>query len=215
MVLEDTDMLLNDKMTPVEAFQLVMSLKLHFTRKEFNAVKYRFKINRLSQSSFDKQNNKYHLEKLARRYKFRDALWYVASNCMEGKTWVANMSNEPYTELLAYHESMEYKFASEMKFLASDEPDLDKWMISVDSEPPRILKALASHKISIHGVALLNCLSPFLHHEMKKVKDPLGLWGSYGTKAIKYSLLLFEDLDHEQRARLSNLVIQAFTLSKI
>ena len=204
----------SDKVTPLQVWNLVTSIKLHFEGK-FDAIKYRFSMKSLSAQAFEIRKDRYYFEKLARRHSdFNECLWYSAANVMVGNRWIGSMNEEPYVALQSYHESMIYRFGEEMKSLARSEGSLDRLLISIDNQPPRILKAVASGTLSIHAAAILEALAQFLNREMPKISDPLGLWEEHHLKIEKYAQLLSWDsriFSNSNRKSLRDVVIKSFT----
>ena len=60
-------MTVTEKITPLQAWHLATSIKLHFDGK-LDAVKYHYKMPSLTQKAFDARKDRYHFEKLARRH---------------------------------------------------------------------------------------------------------------------------------------------------
>ena len=202
----------SNKVTPLQAWNLVTSIKLHFEGK-LDAVKYRFSMKSLSAQAFEARKDRYFFEKLARRHsEFNECLWYVSANVMAGKKWIGSMNEEPYIELRAYHESMQYRFSQEIKSVVERFSDFDDMLEAnhrLDGvRPPPILAAYSQDKVSIHGLAILQTLTGFLDREMPKVNDPLGLWTEHSLKARKYAQLLAREL-HIPTYR--QITIDAFT----
>jgi len=201
-----------EKITPLQAWHIATSIRLHFEGK-FDAVKYHFKMPSLTQKAFEARKDRYFFEKLARNHAPLDeAIWYCTSNVMNGNKWIGDMNEEPYTDLCAWHESMNYRFEQEMKALQDSGETFDGLLLDLTQEgkPPRILQAYASNKISIHAIGVVQCLTKFIDYEMSKVKDPLGLWKEHSTQVQAYAKILERKL---HQSILRNIVIQSFTLN--
>lgn len=183
------------KLNPFEAFHLVTSVKLHFDDK-YDAVKYRFRLGpRMSPATFDARRDKYFFERLARNHSDPDdCLWYVVANVMVGNGWIGKMTEEPFVELSSWHQAATYKFETELNSIRNRFGYLDD-ALECDARlsgtrPPALLTAYINEDISIHTIAIMNCLTGFLKKEMTKVSDPLGMLGAHATKIQKYSDIL-------------------------
>jgi hypothetical protein len=197
-----------EKIVPLQAWHIVMSVKLHFEGK-LDAVKYRFRMSSLTQKALDARKDRYHIEKLARKYSTADeAIWFVTSNILAGNKWIGDMNEGPYTEFRAWHESMEYRFTQEIKSLAEKDRSIDNLLVSSNGKPPRLLQSYAAEKTSIHTIALIECLTSFLTNEMIKVDDPLGMWEDHARLVRSYAALLGRNL---HKPTYSKIVISQFT----
>lgn len=200
----------SEKITALQAWNIATSMKLHFEGK-LDAVKYRFSMKSLTAKSFEGRKDRYHFEKLARRHSdFNECIWYCASNVMAGNKWIGDMNEEPYVELRAYHESMNYRFEQEVKALAESGEEFDALLMDKTGEgkAPRLLQSYASGKASIHLISIIQCLTGFLR-EMAKVKDPLGMWEEHATRVSAYSKILERNM---HSPTFKNIVIKAFTV---
>lgn len=203
-------MTVTEKITPLQAWHLATSIKLHFDGK-LDAVKYRFKMPSLTQKAFDVRKDRYHFEKLARKHSdFNECVWYCASNVMAGNKWIGDMNEEPLVELRAWHESMNYRFEQEMKALAESGETFDGLLLDTTQEgkPPRLLQSYASGKTSIHSTAIIQCLTKFIEREMPKVKDPLSMWEEHSTRVKAYGRILEQSL---HQPTMKGIVIRTFT----
>lgn len=199
-----------EKITPIQAWNIATTMKLHFEGK-LDAVKYRFSMKNLTAKSFEGRKDRYHFEKLARKHSdLNECIWYCASNVMSGNKWIGDMNEEPYVELRAYHESMNYRFEQEIKALAESGEKFDDLLMDITGEgkAPRLLQSYASGKSSIHLIAIIQALTGFLR-EMPKVKDPLRMWEEHATRVSAYSKILVHNLDAPTFKRI---VISAFTV---
>ena len=69
-------------MNGYQAFQIYQSLKLHFTRPSYNAVKYNFRTS-IRQSTFENRRDRYFFEKLSQRYDQEELIHYLRFGCVD------------------------------------------------------------------------------------------------------------------------------------
>jgi len=165
----------------------------------------------LTPQAFEARKDRYFFEKLARKHSdFHECVWYCTSNLIHGNKWIGSMNEEPFTDLKAWHESMDYRFEQELKKLAEDGETFDGLLLNLklDGKPPRLLQSYASGKTSIHAIGIVECLTGFLSREMNKVIDPLLMWEEHSTCVRAYARILETKID---KVAMKSIVIKVFT----
>src|SRR5664280_2913502 len=138
-------------MTPFEAYQTYNNLKLHFTQRSYDYIKYQGK-SRLNEGAFDGRPDKIFFQKLA---KHKNAFDYI----------LANMVNSPttYVKELAYSEQCEQVYREWLKkiesitYLVSE--DLSKlnrqsFKLTKNNHPP-IFKMYLRKEIMLETLCIL------------------------------------------------------------
>lgn len=204
-------MQLTEKISPLQAWNIATSVKLHFEGK-LDAVKYRYSMKSLTAKAFETRKDKYYFEKLARKHStLQECVWYCASNVMDGNKWIGSMCEEPYDNLSAWHQSMDYRFAEEMKAFAATGETFDALLmdLTLTGKPPRLIQFIAAEKTSVHAGAIIQCLTNFIDREMGKVIDPLSMWEEHARRLRAYGKILETNLN---RGVMKAIILKAFNV---
>ena len=146
-------------MTPHEAYVAYISTKLHFEQDGYNAFTYNFKT-RAPFDSFQKRNDRYLFEKLARKYPQKSELisFYVA-HMSQDIMYVGDMDDDTYLSWRGRLASIRYLFSREIQDLLGNENlSFDVAFIENDGGYPRILEMILTRDISLETVVLLDRL---------------------------------------------------------
>jgi|TARA_B110000908_G_scaffold172118_1_gene237782 hypothetical protein len=73
-------------MEPFEVYKLYLAIKLHFTTKSYDVVKYKGKV-RVKQETFQKRKDMVSIKKLARDYKREEIIDFLVANFVSGERW--------------------------------------------------------------------------------------------------------------------------------
>ena len=71
---------------PFEVYRLYLAIKLHFTTKNYDIVKYRFKV-RVKEETFRKRKDLVSIKKLARDYSRDEIINFLVANFVSGEKW--------------------------------------------------------------------------------------------------------------------------------
>ena len=71
---------------PFEVYRLYLAIKLHFTTKNYDVVKYRFKV-RVKEETFKKRKDLISIKKLARDYSRDQIIDFLVANFVSGEKW--------------------------------------------------------------------------------------------------------------------------------
>lgn len=151
-------------MTPNEALQLYAAIKLHFTSKTYNAIKYNFKVKRIN---LDKRPDKFYINKLA-RYPDPKGLC-IANLCISPHMWTGQFfekcGQENYHKWKKYQDGQTYWFGQELKLLKFDSFQV------VKHEHPSLLKLYLSNQISLDTLVIINDIQNFSNKWDTVLKD--------------------------------------------
>jgi hypothetical protein len=178
-------------MTPYEAYQLFLALKMHFTQPQYDYFKYNGKVNATIQT-YEKRRDKFQFAKLA---KHKDPMGYLVAQYAAGKFtgWVGDLFGEEgeriYTEYLARRQSLTYLFQSDLERLEED--FISKFKVK-QGQHPELLVALRQDNISIETFTILNNLLNFFPIWDKKIQDTV-IWPAYRDRSLKYSSFISFD----------------------
>lgn len=177
-------------MTPIEAYQTYLAVKLHFTSEKYDAFKYKFRTG-IPDTSFYKRRDKYFFEKVARKYPIkRDLVGFYVSHFIEDVEWIGHMfeDDDTYYKWTGRLESCEYRFKSEISGLWSRENQtFDRLFINDSGDHPVIIKELIADDISLETVSLFDKTVGAVN-EMPDF-DPI-IWPRLKLKIQKYKPFL-------------------------
>lgn len=197
-------MIARKRVTPYECYQDYLALKQHFSRKDYDYVKYNGKV-RVNPTSFDGRRDKIFFMKLS---KHPDPHNFMLSNMIrDPKLWVKDIAyNEEaqrnYDEWQKKIQSLSYVFKNEISALDSD---FDKNFMVSEGQHPIALKLYMRGEISLETLAILIDLTKCAKHWSKKMDgDPV--WEEIKLLVTKYRSFLKYD---EEKMR--NIVVDKFS----
>ena len=180
------------KVTPFETYQTYLSMKSHFTNRNYDFFKYGGK-SRATMSSFNKRKDKYWFEKTSRKYSDEEVLNFLLANFVNADTpqnlWIGEIINSgerTYAEWMRRKQSMTYIFKEQSEKLLS-EIDLEK-LFSCSKGHPLVLKRYLGGEISLETLTILEKVFSFAKEFDKKLQDPV--WETVSLKLRKYSPFL-------------------------
>lgn len=170
-------------MTPFEAYMHYSAIKAHFTQKEYDAVKYQFKI-RVKRETYEKRRDKYFFNKLA---KHNDLDGFLVSLFIRNPDlWVGDMiqgnaeADEIYLDWKKRTQSLKYTFTEDLKKL-----NLRTCMKLRPNQLPEVLILMLQGEISIETVTILVDLIKPLDYWKEGLKNDV-IYEKYGTIIQKY-----------------------------
>lgn len=178
-------------MTPYEAYQLFLGIKMHFTQPSYDYIKYGGKVN-ATLDSFNRRRDKYHFAKLA---KHREPATYLLAQFVSGEFagWVGDLFTEEaerrYTDYVARVQSLTYNFQSDLRKF--DDDFTSKFKVK-GGQHPEALVMLRRGDISIETLTILNNLLNFFPIWDTRIEDTI-LWPSVRDRCLKYKPFLVYD----------------------
>lgn len=177
-------------MTPFEAYQLFLAVKMHFTQPSYDMVKYNGKVN-ANFNSFCKRRDKYQFAKLARH---KDPQNFLIANFIDGNNkWVGELftddSEHNYVEWLKRQQSLTYMITNEIEML--DDNFIEHFKVK-DGQHPNLLVMYKRNKIHIETLTVLNNILQFFPIWDKKINDTI-IWPNIRDKCLKYHHFLHYD----------------------
>jgi hypothetical protein len=183
-------------MTPFDAYKTYLALKNHFSKPNYDYIKYAGKT-RASIDSFNKRKDKYWYEKLSRQKNDEAVKNFFIANFVEADDpstlWIGNIirgGESNYKEWEKRQQSLKYIFKQQSEEMLS-EYHLDKLFDASKQHPP-ILKKFLSGKISIETLVIYDKIFLFGNNFDKKLLDPV--WEIVSLKIKKYSPFLNIDV---------------------
>lgn len=176
-------------MTGLQAYQLYLSLKLHFTSDSYDYFKYGGKTRPVSQTKFDVRKDRYQFEKLARH---PDPINLLVSNfIVEDLRWIGDINIGCYTDWQKRTQSLSYLFESEIKQLSNNFND---YFLVRDGQHPKILTMYGQGAFSIETMVILNEIIQCFDFWNRKISEKV-IWPQLERKFRKYKPFLKVDVD--------------------
>lgn len=167
------------------AYQIYLSLKLHFTNDSYDATKYGFKTSS-KESTFSRRKDRFFFERIGRKYKETDiVIDYFTANFLVGVKWIGDMREENYSKYEKRMQSLSYEFEKDLRTLSEQSDSFDQ--ICTTTIP---LDCLLADEISAETIAIIDLLVNNLKRLKKDISDPLGMYTEQIENILKYKLLL-------------------------
>lgn len=190
-------------MTGFEVYQMYLSLKLHFTKDDYDYFRFNGKT-RVNQESFEKRNDSYFFKKLASKYTKEKILEYFVSNFVsDNKGYIKDIirpSGETvYSNWKKKQDSFQYLFYQEVNSLLENieypyDKNFDKLFVCDRGKHPIILTSYLRNEISLETLIVLNKCLGFIGNVDKVLTDPI--WKQVKISAVKYEPFLNIDPRH-------------------
>lgn len=181
-------------MNGFEVYKIYLSLKLHFSKDNYNFFLFNGK-SRASLASFEKRNDKYFFKKLALKYDANTIIEFFVSHFIhDDKFWIGNISlqnSKIYSEWKNKIQSLSFKFSNEVEELVNLEPNFDK-IFETNGGHPLLIKQYFSGQLSLESLVILNKVLNFVPVFDKQIKDPV-VWPDLKRKVVKYEPFLSID----------------------
>lgn len=167
-----------------EAYNLYLSLKLHFTTETYDYFKYRGKVKNRKITEYQK----YIFQKISSKYENLE-LFFVANFLENPKFWINDFfldeSYEIYKKFLNKQESLTYIVKCDIMSLCDEFDDVRK-IFALQNGFPILMKQVQSNKINLETLIILNSFINFLPIWDKKINDDI-IWKPFSMKCKKYS----------------------------
>lgn len=178
------------KYQPFSAYQRYLAIKQHFTHKNYDAIRYNFKV-KTSRQAFEKRNDKLFFHKLANQNDLDGFL--VSLFIRNPELWVGDMvlgyqrAEEIYKDWRRRQDSLSYLFTEDMKKLV-----LRSDLKCLQGQHPRALRLMLQEEISVESLAVLCSLTKALERWEKKLAGDI-VYEQYALILNKYlSFLIFD-----------------------
>jgi len=185
------------KVTPIETYKTYISLKNHFTRLDYDYLKYNGKV-KAGEKSFYSRKDRFWFEKLSRQKKDKEIVDFFVANFSSAEDpqslWIGEIiksGNDTYMNWMKKIQALSYHFKSDIENVFSSQ-DFNKMFLITGSKHPLILKEFLKSNISLETFVILDKILGFKKDFDKKLNDPI--WNSVSMKIQKYSPLLNIDV---------------------
>ena len=195
-------------MDAFDAYKQYVALKNHFTSNTYDYFKYNGAV-RAKRESFDRRNDKYFFQKLARR---KDVFGYLVALFVYGNkdAWVGdivrNEQNDTYYKnWQRVNQSLTYVFKNDLQRLSNDWSDITR---VVDGQHPTLLTTALRNEIHIETFIMLNNVFRFTPSWNKRIQEKT-VWPSYRQLCKKYAP--FIEFDEE---KIRQIAVDYFSVTK-
>lgn len=164
-------------MTGLQAYQIYLSMRLHFTSPKFDITKTR--VRRPTPEAFQRVKYRWTMEKMAKRYSQEEFISLLAANFAAGDKYGGMFNvmeaDDRYREWMKRNESLTYRYKEDLSYLAGkvipvEGVNLPDALWTGDSHP-LIVREFLGHKIQIETLVILNRLYKFT--EVVGTADPV------------------------------------------
>ena len=176
-------------MMPFDAYKCYLAMKNHFTKDNYDYIKYRGKT-RATHQAFYKRKDRFWFEKFARQKKDKEVEEFFVSNFIystdPGTMWIGEMIKEGegrYTDWKQKIQSLSYVFKEEVDSLFDNKKVDD--IFDCSKGHPVILKSYLGGNTSLETLVICDRILGYGKDFDKKLTDPV--WETVSRKIKKYS----------------------------
>ena len=160
-------------MTPFDAYQLYLALKLHFKDEDYDYFKYQGKV-KANVDSFKARRDRYFFDKIA---KLNSPLGFLLSNLIVApNSYIRDLAygdeqKAIYDKWRKIRESLTYHFTEQLNKL---DDDLKSSLVPFSAQHPEIIRKYLAQEISLETLCIIcditNCLP---YWEAQKLNDTM------------------------------------------
>lgn len=185
-------------MTGYDCFALYQAIKLHFSSDTYDFFRYEGKT-RVTVSSFEKRNDKYHFYKLSRKFPKREVLidFLIANFLDNEKMWIGDLllddAETVYLKRQKFLQSLSYAFENDCHNILDGVGNPNE-ILTTDGNYPILLVSALRKEINIETLCILNMILNFLSMWKRKIVDDIH-WTEFCKKVEKYTPFIPKDIE--------------------
>ena len=179
-------------MMPFDSYKCYLAMKNHFTKDNYDYLKYRGKV-RATQQAFYKRKDRFWFEKFSRQKTDKEVEEFFIANfasCSDPESvWIGEMIKEGegrYQDWQKKVQSLSYVFKEEVNNLFDDRKVDD--VFDCSKGHPHILRSYLGGKTSLETLVICDRIFEYGKDFDKKLKDPV--WETVSRRVKKYSPFL-------------------------
>ena len=179
-------------MMPFDSYKCYLAMKNHFTKDNYDYLKYRCKV-RATQQAFYKRKDRFWFEKFSRQKTDKEVEEFFVANftsCPDPESlWIGEMIKEGegrYQDWQKKVQSLSYVFKEEVNNLFDDRKVDD--VFDCSKGHPHILRSYLGGKTSLETLVICDRIFEYGKNFDKKLKDPV--WETVSRRVKKYSPFL-------------------------
>tara|TARA_S200000501_G_scaffold266113_1_gene249830 strand:- start:3246 stop:3827 length:582 start_codon:yes stop_codon:yes gene_type:complete len=145
---------------PFEVYKLYLAVKLHFTKKDYDIIKYRGKV-RIKEETYKKRKDLVSIKKLARDYDREEVVNFLVANFVSGERWGGLFDTDAarrYKEWTVRKNQREYRFQQDVSkiLLEMETKNITNPFIEKNGEHPLTFRLFFGNIVSIESVVILD-----------------------------------------------------------
>ena len=179
-------------MMPFDSYKCYLAMKNHFTKDNYDYLKYRGKV-RATQQAFYKRKDRFWFEKFSRQKTDKEVEEFFVANftsCPDPESlWIGEMIKEGegrYQDWQKKVQSLSYVFKEQVNNLFDDRKVDD--VFDCSKGHPHILRSYLGGKTSLETLVICDRIFEYGKNFDKKLKDPV--WETVSRRVKKYSPFL-------------------------
>mgnify|MGYP000173788342 FL=1 len=180
-------------MDSLQVYQLYLSLRLHFTRPDFDITKSRKGV-KVSREAFLKRKDLFALRKLAETKTKTEIIDFLVANFVSGNQWGGVFdaeANEVYAEWQTRMQKLGYTFKQDIQTLYADGDPFEV----INGQHPTVLKLYLGKKISLESIAILAKIGIIDNTDYSSLSNDF-IWNDFAHLVKKYKPFVKIDKDH-------------------
>ena len=180
-------------MDSYQVYRLYLSLRLHFTRPDFDITKSRKGV-KVSREAFLKRKDLFALRKLAETKTKTEIIDFLVANFVSGNQWGGVFdaeANEVYAEWQARMQKLGYTFKQDIQTLYADGDPFEV----INGQHPTVLKLYLGKKISLESIAILAKIGIIDNTDYSSLSNDF-IWNDFAHLVKKYKPFVKIDKDH-------------------
>lgn len=192
-------------MTGYQVYMMYLALRNHFNSDSYDYFKYNKKVNAL-ETTFRRRRDRWHFEKIARKYEGESENFLIANLLEDPQFWVGNAmkpaSHDVYTNWVKRYEGIEYTLKQDLlKIFEVVESNENLTFLRVlqvpnDNRHSVLIKMLIREEITLETFTILmNNYGLDEIYNCKYSSDPM--WKKIRNKAMKYLPFVLQQKSEE------------------
>jgi hypothetical protein len=175
-----------------DVYKIYLGVKLHFTSKSYDYIKYGGKVN-ATLDSFTKRKDRYFFHKLSTKYGQDNILdFFVANFLADSKRWVGNLlendGRDVYLDYRKRKEAFTYHFRNDCVLVRDDFSarglSFDNGFLAIDGQHPRLLRLLIQKKLAIQTAVVFDHFLSFVKNWNVEIKEKF-VWPEIASKVTR------------------------------
>jgi hypothetical protein len=175
-----------------DVYKVYLGVKLHFTSKTYDYIKYGGKVN-ATLDSFTKRKDRYFFHKLSTKYGQDNILdFFVANFLADSKRWVGNLlendGRDVYLDYRKRKEAFTYHFRNDCVLVSDDFSarglSFDNGFLAIDGQHPRLLRLLIQKKLAIQTAVVFDHFLSFVKNWNVEIKEKF-VWPEIASKVTR------------------------------
>lgn len=192
-------------MSPFEAYQHYLAMKMHFEKDGYSFHKYGGKVS-AKVDSFYARKDRYFFEKLAKK---EDLVHFLLANFLENDhAWSRELTQEDaektYRDWVKRTQSLSYLFKEDLDKIE----DLKAAVHVEDGQHPLLLKMYMQKKIAPETIIVIDSFSGIIDMWTDKIQDTV-VWPPIRRKLVKYKPFLKFDKD-----KFKDIIVEKYVRNK-